>query len=623
MKQLVCIITAILVMMLSVVSASALTDSGMIVTDEHDLPLRNALGLAQTTAVDGVDTVLSSAERPDALLVNAAETEDIAAYLTACMDSGVIPMLKVDTINDAHNVTSAMTATSCKDISAISSDTAVLAALRNRKVLVRTGLIVDFEGDTLTSKQAHDIRVQVRSAPATFCVIASEKATRDVVAELQELALSVWVQVDEVSDTAAFDVQTVRAITAGANALLTTDAAATLSLISDTFVDNTMTRTPLLIGHRGNPSQAPENSLSGFLAAYENGADIFELDVEITSDGEIVVMHDDSIKRTTDYIGDKTVGEMTLKEIRLYHLLGLDGKPTDETVPTLKEVLETFRDKDCRIFIEFKGWKTENVVETMKLVTECDMADRVDVISFNTNLITQTQTEFAGMSTGYLHMPSGFTTKQKLALESLYTSILQSQQVNSSINPSKGVVTQAYLQAAAERGVTVWPWTYLLGENTKAFLLAPDGITTDDVQWAKDMPQYLTASVSEDKVDIDHEYVIELQAITYGGEAIGIADGEEPPFYTVIDGAENVRVENGKLIGEKRGEVTVICGYRAQMPSGMDYVLYTQPITFEVYDLTLIVILVVGGVLVTVVLLAVVIWWIVRKKKTPIQEEER
>lgn len=611
MKKILSIMFALMLFLLMILPTAALTDSGMIETDDIALPFRGSLALAQTVSAERANDVLSAQVRPDVLLVNTSELEDIAAFLSSCMDGGVIPMLQVDTVDAAHEVVSAVSAVSCKDISVISADAKVLGVIRNRKVLIRTGLIVELASASISSAEAHTIRTQVRSAPATFCVIQSEVASLQVVSELQELALSVWVQVDDAADTAAFDIQTVRALTSGANAVITTDTSAAVTLINETFVENTMTRTPLFIGHRGNPSQAPENSLSGFLTAFENGADVFELDVEITKDGEIIIMHDDTLNRTTDYTGTKTVGEMTLAEVKECRLLALDGSVSDETVPTLREVFEAFQDKDCRIFVEFKGWKTENVTETAKLIEEYNMADRVDVISFNTNLITQTQSELVGMSTGYLHSPSAYTATQAMALESLYSSILAAQKVNSSINPSKGVVSEAYLQAATERGITVWPWTYVEGDNTKAFMLAPDGITTDDVQWAKDMPKYLEVTLEKDSIAIDKEMVMDLSAVTYGGEMIDIDDTAR--IVAVIDGDDCVRVEDGVIYGEKSGEATVIIGYKATTATGGEYVLYTQPMTVKVVNVVLIVSLIAAGV-VLVAGGAVLLIWFLRKR---------
>jgi glycerophosphoryl diester phosphodiesterase len=60
---------------------------------------------------------------------------------------------------------------------------------------------------------------------------------------------------------------------------------------------------PLVVGHRGASALAPENTLAAFEAALRAGADMIELDIAVTVDGEIVVIHDDDVDRTTNGIG--------------------------------------------------------------------------------------------------------------------------------------------------------------------------------------------------------------------------------------------------------------------------------------------------------------------------------
>lgn len=120
------------------------------------------------------------------------------------------------------------------------------------------------------------------------------------------------------------------------------------------------------LGHRGTgPTRPghpfPENSISSFLAAMEQGADGISLDVEITKDGKLIVMHDDTVDRTTDCTG--CVSEMTFDEIRGCRLLDGAGEPTDEPPPTLLETYSAI-DSTAIIDLELKVFGDDCLTET-------------------------------------------------------------------------------------------------------------------------------------------------------------------------------------------------------------------------------------------------------------------
>ena len=109
--------------------------------------------------------------------------------------------------------------------------------------------------------------------------------------------------------------------------------------------------------HRGCSQRYPENTLTAFSKAaelFEKGLTGIELDVQLTKDGEIVVIHDERIDRTTDGYG--FVRDYTLDELRTFHIH--TGKAEAEHIPTLKEVLDLLKDrmqKGFRLNIELKN----------------------------------------------------------------------------------------------------------------------------------------------------------------------------------------------------------------------------------------------------------------------------
>jgi glycerophosphoryl diester phosphodiesterase len=113
-----------------------------------------------------------------------------------------------------------------------------------------------------------------------------------------------------------------------------------------------------VIGHRGACGHAPENTLLSFRRALEMGVHGIEFDIQVSKDGEPVVIHDDTLERTTG--GTGKIGDFTLQELQ-----ALDAGQ-GERIPSLRDVFELV-DKRCRLFIELKAENaTVPVAETIQ-----------------------------------------------------------------------------------------------------------------------------------------------------------------------------------------------------------------------------------------------------------------
>jgi len=141
---------------------------------------------------------------------------------------------------------------------------------------------------------------------------------------------------------------------------------------------------PLVIAHRGSSAYAPENTLAAFTLAAEQEADAVELDVDLTRDGHVIVMHDATIDRTTD--GRGRVTDLTLDEIRRVDAgAWKDAAFNGERVPLLGEVFETVG-QQMLIDVEIKGMSVRgNGIEAKvaALIDQHDLIDRVIISSFN------------------------------------------------------------------------------------------------------------------------------------------------------------------------------------------------------------------------------------------------
>jgi len=147
---------------------------------------------------------------------------------------------------------------------------------------------------------------------------------------------------------------------------------------------------PLVIAHRGASATAPENTIAAFEQAIVDGADGIELDLHLSRDDQLVVIHDASVGRTTN--GSGSVRDRTLRELKRLDAGGWRGPRFEgQRIQTLQEVFERFRDR-TRFWIELKGGSDrypgieERVVSTIEIY---DMLDRVLVQSFDRRAVEQ------------------------------------------------------------------------------------------------------------------------------------------------------------------------------------------------------------------------------------------
>lgn len=139
-----------------------------------------------------------------------------------------------------------------------------------------------------------------------------------------------------------------------------------------------------IIAHRGSSSSAPENSKASLLQALKDGAAGVEIDLQLTADNEVVVIHDEKIDRTSSGLG--FVKDMSLKELKEYDIGSFfDPKFKAERIITLKEALELLKNSEI-INLEIKKMINFNhniEKEVVKVIESLDLNNKIIVSSFN------------------------------------------------------------------------------------------------------------------------------------------------------------------------------------------------------------------------------------------------
>lgn len=569
------------------------------------------------------------------LNVNKVDGTNITTVGTALpyLGNNIIPAFSVNNKEAVDALVVVLKSKSIKDALIVSADLEVAAYALDSYSIVRTAIdYTSLYSTTATEEKLLEIRRDVTAAHSLIAILPVSFTETKNVAYLQSLGVTVWsMDFNTLNDTSA-----VKMITSGATGIITYNYQRVGEIFQTMFVENTLTRTPLIIGHRGNPTQAPENSISGYLKAVENGADVVETDIKLTLDGEVVIMHDDSIARTTNYNGSETVDRMTLSQIKEYFLWSDNDKYRatypDEKVPTFEEMLIALKDIDCKIFLEIKTTDQNIIQPTVDLINEYNYEDRIFVICFHASQITAFRAAMPTIGTGYLTSVSAFTTIPQMH-ETMYQSYLGYHNISSTYNPNYGNLKGDLIAALRHRGITCWPWTYstsIASEFDNAFFWGIDGITTNDAQYSIDMVKKLNISENNINLFLDNASqtaesttTITADKVTYGGEATSILS-DENMFIKFIEGEDVIKYENGNIIALKNGFASFMIGYKTKTVSGAEYVLYTQPFEVNVDEVfncgttqlmktfyTIVTIIAV----VVIALVAFIVYFIMKKKK--------
>lgn len=156
----------------------------------------------------------------------------------------------------------------------------------------------------------------------------------------------------------------------------------------------------MVIAHRGASSYAPENTFAAFDLAVQMGVSHIELDVHATHDSHIVVIHDETVDRTTNGAGPVT--SHTLAALNALDAGSwFESKFSGERIPTFSEVLQRYKGR-VHIHTEIKGHSAHLAEQTADLVRKHGMAEQVTITSFQKARLEETHAYAPELPTGWL-----------------------------------------------------------------------------------------------------------------------------------------------------------------------------------------------------------------------------
>ena len=225
-----------------------------------------------------------------------------------------------------------------------------------------------------------------------------------------------------------------------------------------------------VIAHRGYSDIAPENTLIAFQKAIEIGADYFELDVHKTKDGVLVVIHDETIDRTSSNQKTGKISELTFNEIlkvRVGYPKKFDTKFSDVKIPTLKDALELAKGK-IKVCVELKAAGIENQV--VKLLSELKMTDQVIVFAFSDKSLININKLNPKIKTLLLRNYANIKTLD----------FVKEINVNAIGVGYETKITKEFIEYAIKNNIVVFKWTVNKEQEMKELMnLHIDGIITN------------------------------------------------------------------------------------------------------------------------------------------------
>ena len=246
-----------------------------------------------------------------------------------------------------------------------------------------------------------------------------------------------------------------------------------------------------VIAHQGGGGVSPPNTLTAMRAALAAGADVLEMDIRLSRDGQIVVIHDQTLDRTTSCKGK--VRDRTLAELRGcdkgFHFKSGKAFPFRNLgieIPTLKDVFRSFPGQ--RMIIEIKHAEPSLVPEFCQMIRSFDMQEHLVIGSFRQKPIDdfrKTCPEVATSAT--LKEATLFVLTDKMGLSGIISPVYTALQILPLLKissmpflPEFNIVTPSLVEQAHAKGIVVQVWTVNEARQMKSlFAMGVDGIMTD------------------------------------------------------------------------------------------------------------------------------------------------
>ncbi len=408
----------------------------------------------------------------------------------------VIPALYIKDKATADAFTSFVQAAALQDAFIVADDPEILKYTRQKNPRLY-GVLYNKLTTAATRETLAQMVADTNASLGKTIMVNADYVSKEDVAYMQQRLMNVWV-IDDMTTADVYD-----NLAKGVNGIITTDHGAAIYVL-ESFNEGTpvLVREPFLYAHRGYSAHTPQNTMPAFYAAIDNGADLIEMDVRLTSDGVVVLYHDNYLYSLTDCADQtKTVENTTYAELMTYNVDCTSGY--SEKIPTLRQFLELIDETDDVVgIIEIKNYDYNLVKASADIVKEMGMEDKVVSICFGQGYAAYMREQLPEVSVGWLangvaelDTPSEIINYAKnyimAANMSYHPNYTQIQ------NYTTNAIVPNAIEAAAQRGITYQPWTYngAVAFDT-AYINGIQGLTTDYLEFDDGYVRKLSAGMS-------------------------------------------------------------------------------------------------------------------------------
>ena len=449
------------------------------------------------------------------------------------------------------------------DITLLSNQSELLNLAHNIVPMVRTA--IDLSAMTHLSNSRKDLSWIVQQANQSLSkivVLPTKLVNKENVSFIQRLLMTVWV------DSSTTQIQDVASLlTSGVNGVMTPNSELFIQVLKQ-FPKNTLLRKPLIIGHRGVPSLEDENTLESAKHAVNLGADIVENDIYITKDNHVVVMHDDTVDRTSN--GHGKIEEMTLAQVQQ-----LRTKNKNYKIPTLADYFKAFKNtKNFVLMVEMKSANPQLVPALKEEIKKYGVEDQVVTTSFNRDQIQRAKANISGISRGIL---VGAMPNSTNPLNNAQQIMWDAQKYTATYNSAYRNDLANLMEATKHRGISFWPWNLDDLAFKKLYLAGTYGITTNATQ-------------------LYSKYIVDIQAPTdikvKVGQALNVNTQlrqqdrtelkQQAQQFIILSGSPKHEFKEGVLVFTEKGTAYVLAGYKYQIDQQYSYNIFSKPVKVQV-----------------------------------------